>query len=77
MTLTKTPEITIIYITVHYKQDILEKSLLSKSFSGGQVLSFKTKFVSIFLFENYLNLSRQHYMKMIDYDAIGSLDGVG
>ena len=66
-----------IYITVHFKQDLLEKSLLSESFSGGRVLSFKTKFASIFIFENYLNLSRQHFMKMIEYDAIGALDGVG
>ena len=77
MTLTKTPKIIIIHITVHFKQDLLKKSLLSKSFSGDRVLSFKTKFASRFIFENYLNVSRQHFMKIIEYDAIGPLDGVG
>ena len=77
MTLAKTPEINIIHITVHFKKDLLKKSLLSKSFSGDRLLSFKTKFESIFIFENYLNLSRQHFMKIIEYDAMGPLNGVG
>ena len=77
MTLAITPEITIIHITLHFKQDLSEKSLLSKGFSGGRVLSFKTKFASIFIFENYLNISHQHFMKIIEYDAIGPLDGDG
>ena len=76
MTLTKTAEITIIHITVHFKRDLLKKRFLTKSFSGDRVLSFKTKFASIFIFENYLNLSRQHFMKIIEYDAIGLPDGV-
>ena len=55
MTFTKTLEITIIYITVHFKQDLLEESLQSKCFSGGQVLSLETKFASIF---HILNLPK-------------------
>ena len=44
-----------------------------QKFFRGRVLSFRTKLQQYSIFENYLNLSRQHFMKIIEYDAIGSL----